>query len=281
MYYRSQPVSVHVLWIESPSKENLYLVIGRQRAILIDAGLGVGHLRAFVENLTSLPLTVLLTHGHIDHAPGATEFGKVYLNSADQALYRSQCSLADRQGYLKGNLRDRYEELTAGSFVEADPNKDFAELTDGMIFDLGEVHVQAVAFPGHTAGSTAFLVEEDRLLITGDCCNNFTFLFGPEAAPVEAYRETVVQVRGRLTGRYDRIFVSHHGPELPVTLLDEMIELCDQVLAGDTDDVPFSFMGMEATIAKKMDTTFRRSDGKAANLVYSKSKIHKALACTL
>ena len=116
MYYRSQPVSVHVLWIESPSKENLYLVIGRQRAILIDAGLGVGHLRAFVENLTSLPLTVLLTHGHIDHAPGATEFGKVYLNSADQALYRSQCSLADRQGYLKGNLRDRYEELTAGSF---------------------------------------------------------------------------------------------------------------------------------------------------------------------
>lgn len=69
MYYRSQPVSVHVLWIESPSKENLYLVIGRQRAILIDAGLGVGHLRAFVENLTSLPLTVLLTHGHIDHAP--------------------------------------------------------------------------------------------------------------------------------------------------------------------------------------------------------------------
>jgi len=30
-----------------------------------------------------------------------------------------------------------------------------------------------------------------------------------------------------------------------------------------------------------MDTTFRRSDGKAANLVYSKSKIHKALACTL
>mgnify|MGYP002237605967 CR=1 FL=1 len=118
---------------------------------------------------------------------------------------------ADRQGYLKGNLRDRYEELTAGSFVEADPNKDFAELTDGMIFDLGEVHVQAVAFPGHTAGSTAFLVEEDRLLITGDCCNNFTFLFGPEAAPVEAYRETVVQVRDRLTGRYDRIFVSHHG----------------------------------------------------------------------
>ena len=165
--------------------------------------------------------------------------------------------------------------------MEADPNKDFAELTDGMIFDLGEVHVQAVAFPGHTAGSTAFLVEEDRLLITGDCCNNFTFLFGPEAAPVEAYRETVVQMRDRLTGRYDRIFVSHHGPELPVTLLDEMIELCDQVLAGDTDDVPFSFMGMKATIAKKMDTTFRRSDGKAANLVYSKSKIHKALACTL
>ena len=219
----------------------------------------VGH-----ERFPEVPLYLQQDYGY-------TKFGNYNLSTNGCGI----TSFAMVSSYLSD------EEWTPPELCARYGNYSYAHGTDGMIFDLGEVHVQAVAFPGHTAGSTAFLVEEDRLLITGDCCNNFTFLFGPEAAPVEAYRETVVQVRDRLTGRYDRIFVSHHGPELPVTLLDEMIELCDQVLAGDTDDVPFSFMGMKATIAKKMDTTFRRSDGKAANLVYSKSKIHKALACTL
>ena len=112
----------------------------------------MGRLRAFVESLTNKPLTVLLSHGHIDHAPGAVEFEDVYLNSADWPLYRSQCGLAGRQDYLKGNLKDRYEALTAGTLLEGDPDKTFAELTGGMVFDLGGVHLRAVAFPGHTPG---------------------------------------------------------------------------------------------------------------------------------
>ena len=116
----------------------------------------MGRLRAFVESLTNKPLTVLLSHGHIDHAPGAVEFEDVYLNSADWPLYRSQCGLAGRQDYLKGNLKDRYEALTAGTLLEGDPDKTFAELTGGMVFDLGGVHLRAVAFPGHTPGSMAF-----------------------------------------------------------------------------------------------------------------------------
>lgn len=273
MYYTSRPMTPHITLIQSPSGENLYLVAGEIRAILIDAGLGVGQLRAFAEGLTQKPLTVLLSHGHIDHAPGSAEFEDVYLNSADRPLYRSQCGIPGRMDYLRGNLGDRFEALTTGGLLEADPGKVFSELWDGMVFDLGGVCLRTVSFPGHTPGSTAFLVEEDRVLITGDACNSFTFLFLPEAAPVEAYRASVQRVRDALAGRYDRIFVSHYEPEMPADLLDQMLELCDQVLAGQTDGIPFSFKGYEAAIAKQMDKNFRRPDGKAANLVYNPAKI--------
>ena len=268
MYYTSRPMTDHITLIQSPSGEDLYLVAGSRQSALIDANMGVGQLRAFVESLTGNPLVVLLTHGHVDHAPGAAEFEEVYMNSADGELYRSHCALEARQGYLKQNLGDRYEELTAEGFVPEDPDKQFRELSDGQRFDLGGVHIQAVAFPGHTPGSMAFLVEEDRVLITGDACNNFTFLFTPGSSSVEAYCRAVIQVREKMAGKYDHIFVSHREPELPNTLLDEMIQVCREVLAGNSQEVPFAFMGIQAMVAKKTDEHLRQTDGKTANLVY-------------
>jgi glyoxylase-like metal-dependent hydrolase (beta-lactamase superfamily II) len=55
---------------------NTYLVIGRDRAALIDSGLGVGDLRAEIGTLTSLPCTVLNTHYHWDHVGGNSFFGE-------------------------------------------------------------------------------------------------------------------------------------------------------------------------------------------------------------
>src|SRR5215207_10158385 len=64
----------------------MYLVIGRERAVLIDSGFGVGDLRAFLGALTDRPLTVLLTHGHVDHAFGAGWFEDVRMHPADREV---------------------------------------------------------------------------------------------------------------------------------------------------------------------------------------------------
>ena len=276
MYYTSQKITPHMTLIQSPSAENLYLIEGAARAVLIDAGLGVGHLKDYVQSLTDKSLTILLSHGHLDHACGAGEFSDVYLNSADRELYRSQCKEEERRGYLRGNLREKFEALQPEDFAPLAPDRDFAELCDNMVFDLGGIHLRTVAFPGHTAGMTAFLVEEERSLITGDACNNATFGFGPEASTVEEYLAAVQHVRRRLAGKYDRVFVSHHETELPAALLEEMEEVCRDILAGRTDDAPFRFRGMEACIAKACSRDFKRTDGKAANLIYNKEKICRA-----
>ena len=49
---------------------NLFLVVGRERALLIDTGAGIGPLRADIAALTSLPLTVVATHGDPDDVGG-------------------------------------------------------------------------------------------------------------------------------------------------------------------------------------------------------------------
>ena len=48
-------------------KTNCYLLLGKQRALLIDSGLGVADIRKITDQLTALPVTVIATHVHWDH----------------------------------------------------------------------------------------------------------------------------------------------------------------------------------------------------------------------
>lgn len=54
-----------VFVIEEPLHEervNSFLVVGSDRAVLIDTGKGVGDIRALVEGLTDRPVTVVNSH---------------------------------------------------------------------------------------------------------------------------------------------------------------------------------------------------------------------------
>ena len=88
-YYSTEKVNDHITLLRSITGELLYLVEGQEKAALIDTCLGVGHLRSLVEKLTDKELLVLLTHGHIDHALGAPEFDRVYMNHKDLGLYQA------------------------------------------------------------------------------------------------------------------------------------------------------------------------------------------------
>ena len=49
--------------------------------------------------------------------------------------------------------------------------------------------------------------------------------------------------------------------------------MCDTVLAGEADNMPFSFMGKKALIAKAANERFERRDGKFANLIYNPDRV--------
>lgn len=270
-YYNWEKVTQHVTAIHSLTGENMYLVEGDERAALIDTCLGVGNLKALVETLTKKPVIVLLTHGHLDHALGAPDFDKVYMNGKDREIYKEMCPIPERRGYMEAGLPPEiYAQIKEEDFTAPMPEKEFLPLEDGMVFDLGGIRVEAIAYPGHTQGSMVFLIREERILVLGDACNNSTFLFTEESSPVSEYRETTLKVAEKTKGRYDRVFLSHGDIDTGSEIMDNMAELCVDIMEGRTDDVPFEFMGMKAFVAKKYDDQFHRIDGKCGNLIYKK-----------
>lgn len=59
------------------------LIIGKKKAVLFDTMNGVGDLKGLVEEITSLPLQVINSHGHVDHIDGNYQFGEVFINHKD------------------------------------------------------------------------------------------------------------------------------------------------------------------------------------------------------
>lgn len=45
----------------------MYLLLGEDRALLIDTGFGMSKLDEALKEITDLPITVVNTHGHYDH----------------------------------------------------------------------------------------------------------------------------------------------------------------------------------------------------------------------
>ena len=53
---------------------SIFLLVGDERAMVIDTGVGIGDLKGFIRKLTDKPLMVCYTHNHVDHVGGAGAF---------------------------------------------------------------------------------------------------------------------------------------------------------------------------------------------------------------
>jgi hydroxyacylglutathione hydrolase len=56
-----------------------------------------------VESLTRKLLTVICTHGHVDHAGGALGFDPIYLSEKDYELVKEQTTIDFRRGYMESS----------------------------------------------------------------------------------------------------------------------------------------------------------------------------------
>ncbi|NLO84250.1 MAG: MBL fold metallo-hydrolase [Clostridiales bacterium] len=262
-------LSKTITQIIDPTGVTCFLVQGAKRAALIDTGTGLCGLRELVAQLTTLPLTVLLTHGHCDHAGGAGEFDEIYLNAADLPLAANHGALQERMGYA------RFSMPSDSAFTEQDFAKAFTgeylPLVDGQLFELGGITLEIIAVSGHTKGSMCILFQEERSILFGDALNVNTLLVGDESTTIVEYAQSLLRLKAR-EGDYDTTYYSH-GPAVgPCQCLDDNIELCERILAGEDDAIPCEFFGMKAYRAAAMDEHFRRLDGKFGNIVYSQAK---------
>lgn len=266
LMFRTEKVSPRVTRIFAFNTELVYLVEGEERAALLDTGSGFGSLRACVKTLTDKPVTVLLTHGHTDHALGAAEFSEVYMSPLDEAVYKVHSAMDFRA--RSGAMWTGFAELRDGQIIPPMPFADMRPIRAGDVFDLGGVTVECFACPGHTPGSLVFLIREERMLLLGDACNDRTFLFDEFASSVEDYRAALAALDAQTAGKYDRVLLSHGDGEGAPDMLRRVIEVCDDILAGRADDQPFEFLGDGGLLAKACGPDGARLDGGRGNIVY-------------
>ena len=148
---------------------NMYLVLGAERAALIDTGTGIGDLRNEVCKLTSLPCTVLSTHFHWDHVGANSHFDEVSIHMLEADLVEQEPDM----GWLLETLGlpEARAVLPPGfdpAAYRIQPKAAARVLQDGDVIDLGGRTLRVLHIPGHSPGHTAFWDEESGALFTGD-----------------------------------------------------------------------------------------------------------------
>ncbi len=263
--FPTEKVNSHITRIFGFGTELMYLVEGSEYAVLLDTGSGFGSLKACTDQLTDKPIKVLITHGHVDHALGAAEYQNVYMNHEDDVIFTRH---SDKQFRLDGlSMYTCKDEFTMTDLIEPMPLSEMKDMKEGDAFDLGGIHIDVYACPGHTVGSLIFLIREDGILLTGDACNPFTFLFEDYSTSVDTYLHSLKKLKEKTDGKYSMIMLSHGTGEGYPELINDVIQVCINIEEGKTDDIPMEFKGHHGLIAMK------DPDMKYGNIVYRKDKI--------
>ena len=273
-FFTAEKVREHVTRIGGMGGELCYLIEGQERALLIDALAGVGSLKALVRELTDLPVTLVNTHGHVDHIGADFEYGEVYIHPADIGLLYDHSDPNMRLGFAKSGrmmapLRTEplLSDVTAACAIRTYP------LKEGDIFDLGGIKLEVIEVPGHTRGTVVFLDRDERIIYSGDACNVNTLLCcAPYSTSIEEYRESLLHLKEFLPA-FDGMFGGHGPGPVPNTMVLEGIELCDEIMAGTDDAVESVSVGRRCWYAKAKNERYQRLDGGLCNIAYDKENI--------
>lgn len=187
-----------VFLISEPGHVNSYLIVGDQRALLFDSGLGVADIGAVVADITDLPLLVVNSHHHFDHRGG-----NQHLDAVEFLCHRAGAELYgavpahELAAYADGAARmldvyNRFRELDKVKFflspddLTMRPLPDLCRwsipatpptrlLDDGDVLDLGGRQLTVLHTPGHVPDSLCLWEAESGLLFCGDTLLTTTF----------------------------------------------------------------------------------------------------------
>lgn len=237
-HYTATPVSARVRRITAPNPgrmtgpgTNTYIV-GEHELAVIDPGPPIdSHIDALVDICAGRLKWILVTHTHRDHSPGAVP-------------------LAERTGAeLIGNIipNDGFQDV---SFNTARP------LAQDDTVGNDEFTIRALLTPGHVANHVCYLVEEDRLLVTGDhMMGGSTVVIVPPAGSMKDYIESLERML-----KYDVEFVAPGHGDLIAQPADEVRRLIahrlkreDKVAEALKQLAPSSVKGLVPTVYDDVD----------------------------
>ena len=235
--YQLRP-TVFVIYEPYQCEEVLsYLIVGSQKALLIDTGMGIGNISQVVNQLTTLPLIVINTHTHHDHIGDNWRFEKTLVGVQSDFSKKNYEEL----------FNDAQEEIKDGMIcfqflpVEFDKNSyrikpfEFQRyVTDRECLNLGDDRRILVIFtPGHTPDSISLLDIENKLLFVGDIFyQGPIFLYRSETNLTDYVNS--LKVLNRLIDDYqvEMVVPAHNTPNVDPQLFKSSLKAITMILTS-------------------------------------------------
>ena len=200
-------ISEYQHWEET----HCYLLIGSDRALLIDTGLGVCNINEQVRKLTDKPVTAVATHIHWDHIGGHKYFSNFYAHEAELDWLNGKFPLPVQ--VVKNMLTDRCElpenfDISNYDIFQGEPRR---VLKDGDTIDLGGRTIQAFRTPGHSPGHLCFWEAEKGYLFSGDLVYKGTLFANYPSTDPQSYLDSLEKIA---VLPVKRIFPGHHSLDI-------------------------------------------------------------------
>lgn len=227
---------IHEPWMPPFFRGHMWLVRGRDRDLLVDAGLGHVPLRDRVPALRGRPVTLLVSHTHWDHigaahafdgpederlvhpaeaavladpAPGRTLFAKYADGSRDAQVFTRPPANWDAGHH-------RIRPAPATRMVDEED-----------VIDLGDRRLAVLHTPGHSPGHLALWEERTGTLFAQDAVYDGPLVDDCPESDVAVYRRTLARLRDDFEPRIV------HGGHFPSFGRVRLRQLVDEYLSDD------------------------------------------------
>lgn len=212
-----------------------YLIIGPEKAMLIDTAFGLGNQKGLVDQLTgNMPLIVVNTHLGSDHSLGNVLYDRVYCHEYEVENIKT---------VVKPGCFDRFNnEQVEYDLKDLPEYKDYELIgvPDGYIFNLGsDYDVELFWTAGHAAGHAMFIDRKGRNLFAGDDVISDRIgcgggpregMFYQQYCNLTSYRDRLKILCTRLD-EFDYVFSGHFVNNLENSVLLNILEALDEVIA--------------------------------------------------
>lgn len=243
------------LWaINELDKVTMYLVNGKEEALLLDTGLGITDLKQVIQEICgNKRIKVVNTHAHFDHNSGNSQFEQVYVGRFDEPF--SHAPVGSQERAVIENMY--FTDLPECEFDKTKWRPGAAEtikrLKDGDLLDIGGYIFKVLEIPSHSVGSIALLEENMNWLFTGDVLLTWEVwghlgvgMLSPSAT-LREYRESIIKLSYHVN-KDTSIFPSHGKREnmegysqyqLSPDIIDIYLDGIAKLIEGDWHGEPY------------------------------------------
>ncbi len=213
-----------------------YLIVGDERALLIDTGTGAGSMRDAVATLTTLPVLLVNSHTHWDHVGSNHEFSGIAVHRAEAHELAYQYRPDEIARFFADD--QLLGPLPAGRTIETisiGPSVPTQLLDGGEQFDLGGRVLTAIHTPGHSPGLLSFLDDANGVLLTTDTAYPGPLYAYSSDTDFDVYIASM-DILANLAPSLNYVHPSHNADLMDAALLPKMRDALIEVRDGRAPD---------------------------------------------